>query len=110
MAATIEQVNGVLDKIISAGEYLSLLIPGKVDDLLFAVAKFARTDATLQGWLATALEPDPNSLAAIPPELELAAERFARSPEGAAVPGSRLQAIMALLQILAEVRKLFPAS
>lgn len=108
--ATIEQVNSVLDKIISAGEYLSLLIPGKVDDLLFSIAKFARNDAVLQGWLATALEPDPNAYTAPPEVLVEAVERFGRETGTALTPGGRLQAIMALLQILAEIRKLFPAS
>lgn len=108
--ATVEQVNSVLDKIVSAGEYLALLIPGKVDDLLFSVAKWARTDPTIQSWLATALEPDDNSLAAIPPELDEAAARFVEAQGLAPSPGSRLAAIMALLQILAEVRKFFPAS
>jgi len=108
--ATVDQVNSVLGKIISAGEYLSLLIPGKVDDLLFSVAKFARNDAVLQGWLATALEPDPNSLSEIPPVLVEAARRFDEESGTPPVPGKRLQTIMALLQILAEIRKFFPAS
>ena len=108
--ATVEQVNSVLDKIVSAGELLSAIIPGKVDDLLVSLAKWARTDPTIQSWLATALEPDANSLTALPPELVAAAERYAASPEAVTAPGSRLAAIMALLQILAEVRKFFPAS
>lgn len=108
--ATVEQVNSVLDKIVSAGEYLALLIPGKVDDLLFSVAKWARTDPTIQSWLATALEPDGNSLAAIPPALDEAAARFALAQGIPGTPGSRLATIMALLQILAEIRKMFPAS
>lgn len=109
--ATVEQVNGILDKIISAGEYLAVLIPGKVDDLLFAIAKFARQDAVLQGWLATALEPDPTAYTAPPEVLVEATYRF-ENETGMALtaPGSRLQAIMAILQILAEIRKYFPAS
>jgi hypothetical protein len=108
--ATVEQVNSVLDKIVSAGEYLALLIPGKVDDLLFSVAKWARSDATIQSWLATALEPDPNSLTELPPVLVEAARRFEEETGEPAVPGKRIQAILALLQILAEIRKFFPAS
>lgn len=103
--ATVEQVNGYLDKLISAGDVLGAFIPGLWDNLVFSLAKWARTDEIIQEWLATALEPDPNAFTA-PPEVVIEALRRFENATGAA-PGSKLQAIMALLQILAEIRKMF---
>lgn len=103
--ATKDQVNGYLDKLISAGEVLVPFIPGLIDNLVLSLAKWARNDEVVQGWLATALEPDPTSLTELPPDLVQSLKRFEQ--ETGAAPGSRLQAIMALLQILAEIRKIF---
>lgn len=102
--ATVEQVNGYLDKIISAGDVLGPFIPGLWDNLVFSLAKWARTDDVIQSWLATALEPDPNAFSA-PPEVVVEALRRFEQETGA--PGSKIQALMALLQILAEIRKIF---
>jgi len=105
--ATKEQILERVDQIISAGEVIAPFTPFALDDLFVRFLKWARNDESVLEWLERFVPPAEGALTA-PPEVLLEALRRFKDATGSEAPnGSWIALIQLVMQLAAELQKLF---
>ncbi|WP_428307954.1 hypothetical protein [Lacipirellula sp.] len=107
---TKEQVLTVIDKTISAGEFLAPLLPGLVDDAFISFLKWARSDAIILKWFETFVPPAPSAVTAPPEVVVDSLRRWSSEADRLSTPGGYIKLMQLLIQLATTLQELFGKS